>query len=568
MKKSLGYLKPYAGTVAAGLIFKFIGSVAELFLPIILKYIIDDVVPTKDMRMLAIFGGAMLGFSLVALFGNIIANRLAAISSGKMTRDLRYDLFKKISYLNSGEVDAFTLPSLVSRLTSDTYYVNQAVARSLRLGVRAPILLIGGVAVTFIIDWRLALVLLACVPVVTFASVLITKRSIPKYAKVQQSGDLAVRAMQENISGVRVIKALSKTQYEEEKFRNINDGLTSAEFNTNRLVALTNPLATLVLNLGLAAVIAVGAVLGAQSGTVLAFLQLFTIILNAMLGMSKIFVSLSQGVASADRVEQVLSADGSMPVLAQDTEKEKSGEYKIEFDGVSFSYNGKESNLQGISFRIKAGQTVGVIGGTGSGKTTLVNLLMRFYDVDKGTVYVDGRDVRTYPAGELRRKFGTAFQNDFLIASTVRENVDYFRGLSDEQIERALKCSCADEFVYGLEGGLEFKLAQKAANLSGGQKQRLLVARALAANPEILILDDSSSALDYATDARLRKGVKQYYPDCTKFIVAQRVSAVRHADLILVLDDGKVIGAGTHSQLLEECEEYAQICAVQTGGEL
>ncbi|MCM1545722.1 MAG: ABC transporter ATP-binding protein/permease [Clostridiales bacterium] len=565
MIKTLKYLKPYSGTVAAGLIFKFVGSVSELFLPLILDYIIDEVVPVKDTDMLIILGAAMLGFSVLAMVSNIVANRLAAKSSGKMTRDLRYDLFRKTSSLTGAQVDAFTLPSLVSRLTSDTYYVNQSVAQSLRLGVRAPILLLGGLALTFVLDWRLALVLLACVPFVTIAVVLITKKSVPMYTKVQKSGDVAVRAMQENITGVRVIKALSKTGFEVEKFRAVNDNLTADEFKTNRLTSLTNPLATLILNAGLVGVIAVGAAVGAQAGTVLAFLSFFTIILNAMLGISKIFVTLSRGVASAERVEKVLSTDGAMPVSDY---PEGDSENAFEFRDVSFSYNGKESNLHGVSFAVKRGQTVGIIGGTGSGKTTIINLLMRFYDVGGGAVYVDGKDVRSYPEGDLRVKFGAAFQNDFLIASTVRENIDYFRGLPEGNILKAAEVACAAEFIAGLDGGLDYTLAQKAANLSGGQKQRLLIARALAAEPEILVLDDSSSALDYATDAKLRKGLKESYPDCTKLIVAQRVSAVKNADLIIVMDDGRIAGAGTHEELMESCEEYSQICLVQTGGDL
>lgn len=564
MKKTLKYLKPYSGTVAAGLIFKFVGSVAELFLPLILDYIIDEVVPRKDVKMMIILGVAMLVFSLVALFGNIIANRFVARSSGYMTRDLRYDLFKKTSSLTGAQVDAFTLPSLVSRLTSDTYYVNQAVARSLRLGVRAPILLTGGIALTFVLDWRLALVLLACVPFVTAAVVIITKKSVPMHAKVQKSGDGAVRALQENISGVRVVRALSKTDYEVEKFRGVNDTLTADEFKTNRLTSLTNPLVTMILNVGLVGVIVVGALIGAQGGTVLAFLSFFTIILNAMLGISKIFVTLSRGVASAARIESVLETDGAMPVGEY---PESDAENAFEFKDVSFSYNGKEDNLSGINFAVKRGQTLGVIGGTGSGKTTLVNLLMRFYDVSSGAVYVGGKDVRSYGEGELRLKFGAAFQSDFLIATTVRENIDYFRNLPEENILKAAKVACADDFIEGLDGGLDYRLAQKAANLSGGQKQRLLVARALAAEPEILILDDSSSALDYATDASLRRGLKEFYPDCTKLLVAQRVSAVRNSDLIIVLDDGKIIGAGTHEELMNSCGEYKQICLAQTGGE-
>ena len=565
MKRTFSYLKPYSGVVALGLVFKFAGSVAELFLPLILDYLIDEVAPAQDVTLLIILGVAMLLFSLVAVFGNIIANKFVAISTGRMTRDLRYDLFTKTTYLKNRQVDSFTLPSLVSRLTSDTYYVNQAFARSLRLGVRAPILLIGGLAMTFILDWRLALVLLACVPVVTVAAAIITKKSVPAYTRVQKSGDGVVRAMQENISGVRVIKALSKTEFEADKFDAVNDRLTHDEFASNKLTALTNPFATLILSLGLVGVIVAGAYLGAQAGTVLAFLSFFTIILNAMLGISKIFVTLSRGIASAGRIEEVLNEDERTAVTPL---PDGDPDFKVQFKNVNFSYDGVENNLEDISFGIRAGQTLGVIGGTGSGKSTLINLLMRFYDADSGEIFCDGKNIRSLPTDDLRKRFGVVFQNDFLLSDSVRKNIDYFRPLSDGDVERAVKCSCADEFVYRLEGGMDYPVAQKGANLSGGQKQRILVARALAGNPDVLILDDSSSALDYATEARLKENLNKYYPDCTKIVIAQRASSVKTADLIVVLDDGRIVGKGTHDDLVKTCEIYRQICLVQAGGDL
>lgn len=565
MKATLKYMKPYSRTTAAALTFKVIGSAAELFLPLVLDYVIDEVVPVKNVSLIFILGAAMLVFSLIALFGNIIANRFAAKAAGNMTHDLRYDLFKKTTYLQCSQVDAFTSPSLVSRLTSDTYYVNNTVAQSLRMGVRAPILLVGGLVFTFIIDWRLACVLAACVPFVAVAVALIAKKSVAMYSVVQRGGDNVVRTMQENINGVRVIKALSKTDYEISKFQAVNAELTANEFKTNKITSLTNPVATLILNIGLVGVIAAGAWLSASAGTVLAFLTYFTLILNAMLGISKIFVNLSRGVASASRIEKVLEVNEKMPVMQ--TEGSGNG-YALEFRKVSFSYNGKKNNLEDISFGVKTGSTVGIIGGTGSGKSTLINLLMRFYDVGSGEVFVDGKDVRSYEESELHSKFGAVFQSDFLISSSVRDNVDFFRSLPGEDIRKAVECACAKEFIDGLEGGMDYVLAQKAANLSGGQKQRLLIARALAGNPEILILDDSSSALDYATDAKLRKGLSEGYSHCTKFIVAQRVSAVKHADLIIVLDDGKIAGRGTHDELYSSCEDYRRICVAQMGGGL
>ena len=555
--------------VAAGLILKFIGTLAELFLPLLLEYIINNVATNPDLSnqtritMLVYLGLGMLACALVALLGNIFANRLSVKSSGNMTHDLRYDLFKKTCYLNSKQVDSFGTPSLISRLTSDSYYVNQMVARTLRLGVRAPILILGGVILAFTRDTALALVLLACLPLVGVTIVIITKRSVPVYHNVQKKQDNMVSDVQANVTGVRVIKALNKGEYESEKFDGLVKDLAAEEYKANKIMSLSNPLAAFILNIGLVAVIVVGAVRGNQAGTVLAFLQYFVIILNAMIALTKIFVVVSRGSASASRIEKVLDTD----VSEQTEENTARSPYKIEFKGVSFSYNGVKDNLKDISFGINAGQTLGIIGATGSGKSTIINLLMRFYDVREGEIFVDGKDVKSYSSKELRTKFGVAFQNDFLMSSTVRENVAYGRNLSEEEINKAIDDAQAREFVGGLEGGIEFNLAQKANNLSGGQKQRLLIARALAGSPEIIVLDDSSSALDYATDAELRKALAKGYEGSTKVIVAQRISSIKNADLILVLDDGELIGKGTHEELIESCDEYAMIYSAQMGGE-
>ena len=562
MTKTLKYIKPYAPTAAWAVVMKFVGSIAELFLPLLLDYIIDDIVPLKDISMVLWLGLLMLVCSLAAMFGNIFANRLSVSAAAKMTHDLRYDLFKKISYLKSGQVDEVTVPSLVSRLTSDSYYVNQMVARTLRLGVRAPILLIGGMLMTFIVDVWLALVLLTCVPFVIVAVVIITKKSIPYYAKKQACSDDMVRAMQENISGVRIIKALSAGEREKRKFGGVSDRLGNTDFSAKKVMSLTNPLATLILNLGLVVVIIVGALMSDGAGSVLAVLTYFTMILNGMLGLSKIFVVLSQGIASADRIEQVLEMDerqfvGQYPAGNAD--------YMVEFKDVNFSYNGGENNLENINFTLRKGGTLGIIGATGSGKSTIVNLLMRFYDVSSGAVYVGGDDVRSVPVETLRSRFGVAFQNDFLMADSVRANIDYGRNLPEADILSAADSAQAGAFISQLDGGLDYDLAQKAANLSGGQKQRLTIARALAGKPEILILDDSSSALDYETDAALRRALAGNYPSATKIIIAQRVSSVRSADAILVLDDGRQIGLGTHEHLLRTCEEYALIYKAQMG---
>ena len=562
MKKTLAYIRPYGGKTALALVTKFLGSVAELVLPYVLSHIIDDLIPLKDAAAIYAMGGVMLFFALVALGGNIWANRLSAQVSGAMTHDIRYDLFRKTCYLKCGQVDSVTMPSLISRLTSDTYYVNRMVARTMRMGVRAPILLLGGLLFCFLLDVKLALVLLAVVPFVGAAIFMITRKSVPMYMKVQKSGDNMVRTMQEDITGIRVIKALSKTEYESQRFADVANNLASTEFKAQRTMSLTNPLTTLILNLGLVCVIIAGAFLSGEPGVITGFLTYFTIVLNAMLGISNIFVILSRGMASASRIESVLDLDETELVEELPAGDENCA---VEFRDVSFSYNGKEDNLSAVSFRLGRGQSLGIIGATGSGKTTIINLLMRFYDVSGGAVYVDGRDVRSVPADELRVKFGVVFQSDFLMAASVRENIDYDRGLSDDEIWRAAECAQAKEFIDGLEGGLDYDLAQKAGNLSGGQKQRLLIARALAANPEIIVLDDSSSALDYATDAKLRAALAREYASSAKVIVAQRVSSVKNCDLILVMDDGKISGKGTHEELIESCAEYRAIAETQMG---
>lgn len=562
MKRTLSYLKPYSGGLALGMTVKIVGSAAELVLPYILSYIIDELTPLKDSGRIYLMGGVMLFFALVALGGNIWANRLSAKVAGNMTHDIRYDLFKKTSYLKCRQVDEVTVPSLISRLTSDTYYVNQMVARTMRMGVRAPILLLGGLVFCFLLNVRLALVLLAVVPVVAAPMWLITRKSIPMYSAVQRRGDNMVRSVQEDITGIRVIKALSKTEYEDKKFEGVAGDLASTEFKAQRIMSLTNPLTSLILNLGLVGVIVAGAYFSSEPGDITGFLTYFTIVLNAMLGISKIFVIISRGAASSERIERVLELDERETVEERPAGDDR---YAIQFKNVSFSYNGKEDNLYNISFALKRGQSLGIIGATGCGKSTIINLLMRFYDVDSGAVYVGGEDVRSVPADKLREKFGAVFQNDFLMAASVRENIDYGRNLTDEQIERAADCAQAREFIEGLSGGLDYDLAQKAGNLSGGQKQRLLIARALAGDPEIIVLDDSSSALDYATDSALRRSIAHEYASATKVIVAQRVSSVKNCDLIMVLDDGRIDGLGTHDELMASCAEYRSIAKTQMG---
>lgn len=565
MKRVLAYLAPYKARMALGLLFKIAGTVAELVLPLIMSHMIDEVVPTGSVPALSLWGGGMLLAAVVALLGNVKANRMASKVARDTTERLRADLFCKTLSLSARQVDEVTLPSLVSRLSSDTYNVHNMIGMMQRLGVRAPILLIGGVALTFMVDAVLALVLLVSVPVLTLIVVLVTRRGVGLYTRLQRSADTMVRKVRDDYTGIRVIKALSKGAYESASFRAVNEEVSKNETQAGVTMGVTNPLMNAVLNLGMAAVVFVGAyrVAGgnAMAGDIIAFTSYFSIILNAVISVGRIFVNLTKGGASAKRIGAILDLPEELtpqPLLPAQAD----GEDEIVcFDHVSFSYGGAPA-LQNVSFSLRRGQSLGVIGATGSGKSTLAALLLRFYDADSGQIRLGGKDIRSYGNAALREKFGVVFQSDFLMAASVRENIDFGRGLPQENIERAAAFARADGFIRA-HGGYDGQLTARGANYSGGQKQRLLIARALAASPEILILDDSSSALDYRTDAELRRTLLENLTHTTVVMIAQRISSVRFADRILVMDGGRAVGFGSDWELMRTCETYRRIYASQ-----
>lgn len=549
----------------------------DLFIPWILAYVIDSVIPVGSLRLIFAWGGVMLVCSILAVSFNIIANRMASRVASDATQIIRHDLFAKTMYLSARQTDAFTKPSLISRLTTDTYNVNQMIGRVQRLGVRAPILLVGGVLFTMSLDPVLSSVLLLVMPVLAVVMVVVSRKGMPLYRKLQSSVDSFVCLVREDIAGIRVIKALSKMDYEKEKFDRINKMVVTCERNAEKTMAVLNPSMNMLLNLGLVGVIIVGAFRvnagTSEVGKILAFMTYFTIILNAMMSISRMFVIINKAVASAARIDQVLSCEDDLALLGdrtgQEAEKtetvEADAEKEIVFDHVSFSYNKKEPNLKDISFTVRKGEMLGIIGSTGSGKTTLASLLMRLMDVDEGRVLIGGRDVRSFEKEELRSRFGVVFQNDTIFEDTIYENVRMGRQLGREEIVQALSYAQAEEFTQEKERSEGGMLDIRGANLSGGQKQRVLIARALAARPEILILDDSSSALDYRTDAMLRRQLKENFSGTTTILIAQRISSVMHADHILVLEDGEMIGYGTHEELLMGCAVYREISRSQTG---
>ena len=566
MKKLERYIHPYWGYIFLTVAIKFIAAMAELMIPDLMEEMLDRKVPAGDTKGIYLVGAMMLLCAIFAFGCNILSNRMSAVSSGKITRALRHDLFEKLQSLSARQMDELTVSSAQSRLTSDTYNINQLLARTQRLGIRAPSLVIGGIIMTLRMDAPLALVLLGMLPIIAAVVLLVSKASMPLYTKQQTILDRVVRTVQENITGIRVIKALSKTEHEKQRFHTVNDEYTAVDLRAGSITAITNPSTSLALNMGLMLVVLVGAfrVNGGdiENGVIVAFLQYFTMILNSTLAITRMFVMWFKGAASANRISEVLELPADLTVEAQ--QKAQPNAPHIEFRNVSFSYTGIGRNISDLSFRLEHGQTLGILGPTGSGKSTILNMLLRLYDPDAGTVLIDGQDVRTIPYDDFRKKFGVVFQNDFITEGTIADNIRFFRELDDASLRQAADDAQA-AFIDEKEGGMNAEVVIRGNNLSGGQKQRLLIARALAAKPEILILDDASSALDYQTDSRLRQALRKNYRDTTTVVVAQRISSLRHADLILVLGDSEVIGAGTHDELMESCEEYRIIAETQMG---
>ncbi|MDO5417877.1 MAG: ABC transporter ATP-binding protein, partial [Lachnospiraceae bacterium] len=474
-----------------------------------------------------------------------------------------------------------------SRLTSDSYHVHNMLSRMQRLGVRAPILLLGGIVMTLNLDPALASVLLCLMPVLGVIMWLVTKRSVPMYSAAQEAVDGFVRLVREDIAGIRVIKALSKMDYEEQRFDDWNRRVVERERAAGITMAVLNPSMNLLLNIGLVGVILAGALrvqVGVgEVGTILAFLTYFTIILNAMLSISRMFTLFSKGQASAERISLVLESEDERQIEerflqayknaeTEDREnesgtgrEEENGPPFVAFRDVTFSYNPGKPVLRHISFALKKGESLGIIGETGSGKTTIASLLLGLYPADSGQILAGGQDIREQTFGGLREKIGIVFQSDTIFEDTIYENVRLGRELTKKQVERAIHTAQADEFIQEKEGKNQEQLNIRGANLSGGQKQRILIARALAGEPDILILDDSSSALDYQTDMQLRRAIRQEYPAVTGIFIAQRISSISHADHIMMLENGQVLGYGTHEELLENCAPYRELYQMQTG---
>lgn len=570
MKTLLKYLKPYYPRMAGGLSIKIAGTVAELFIPYILTHILETVIFREDIKQIVFWGILMILCACCACICNIVANRMAAAVSKNFSEEIRRQLFAKTLRLSAAQTDKFTIASLESRITTDTYNIHNFVGMMQRMGVRAPIMLIGGIAITMIMDSYLSLVMVATMPLLFISVYLVSRSGISLYKKVQKSVDRMVRVVREDAQGIRIIKALSKDKYENTRYDEVNKSLVKVEKRAGIIMGSVHPIMNLFMNMGIVAVVALSAARVTNHlstpETVIAFMQYFTQISMSMMAMSRIFTMASKSIASANRVEEILLSDDELIERSESDFPPKNNGNIIEFVDVNFSYNGKKEDLYDVSFSLKPGESLGVIGATGSGKSTLIKLLLRFYDVNSGAVYLHGKDIRSIDRKELYSYFGTVMQNDFLYNDTVKENIKFGRDLSDEDIISAAQTAQAHDFITDFADGYEHLLSQKGANISGGQKQRVLISRAIAGTPKILVLDDSSSALDYKTESALRRALNEKMKDTVVINVAQRVSAVKNCSLILVLDEGKIIGRGTHEELLESCPEYKEISDSQMGG--
>ena len=594
MKFIFSYVKKYRVMVAFGMLIKLSAALAELLLPYVLEHLIDDVAPLQKTGPVLAWGAVMLILVVYVRQANVKANRTAVGVAKRSIYEIRRDLFWKSVNLSGGQLDAFGLPSLNSRMTSDSYNLQSFIQSSQTMGIRAPILLFGGIAITLTMDLGLASILCIMAPVLITAVVYVSMRGIPLYEKVQKSVDDIVRIMRENITGIRVVKALSKEDYEMGRFEDANREMANRDIKAGIVMALPGPIMTFMLNIGLTIVVIVGAyrVNGGitQPGVILAFLTYFNMILMGVMGLNRIFMLMSKANASANRIAAVVNSEEELQPVSAEEAAETEREGYIVFDHVTFSYGKhpeaaeteealeedaamarfdgleRQKCLEEIDFTVKKGGSLGIIGATGCGKTTVINLLMRFYDADEGHIFIDGRDVRTYDKDELHRLFGVVFQNDVIFADSLKENISFGRDVGTEEMRRAAGDAMAREFIESYEDTYDHRAVVRGANLSGGQRQRVLIARALAAAPRILVLDDSSSALDYKTDAALRKAIREHHADTTTIIIAQRISSIMGLDDIIMLEEGKVIGHGTHEELLRDCAMYQEIYRTQMGG--
>ena len=571
MKKTLSYLKKTKKEVILGPLFKMLEVCFELCVPLIVSQIVDKGIKDNNLTYILLMCMVLLIFACLGLASTIIAQYYSAKAACKLATNLRNDLFKKIQSLQYSDLDELGLSTLVTRMTSDVNQVQTGVNMTLRLLLRSPAVIIGAVIVSFTISKEVGLVFLCTVPTLFLVVFLIMYFSIPLFNKSQEKLDRVVELTRENLVGVRVIRAFNKQEQEIKTYQKENNTLFKSQLFVGRLSTLINPLTYALINIFIIALIYVSG-LNVQAGNLsqgdsIALYNLSSQILVETIKFASLIITVSRSIASSNRIDKILSIESKY-----DIHNHAGGDnnYIIEFDHVSMTYRTSDKNsLKDINFKVKKGQTVGIIGGTGSGKTTLINVMNHFYDINQGTIYFEGKDIASYPLEYLHDQISLVPQKAKLFAGTIKENLLWGnKDATDEDLIRAIKASQSEDIIKKKKDGINEKVEQNGNNFSGGQKQRLCIARALVKKAKILILDDSSSALDYATDAKLRHALLNFDKSLTTFIISQRTSSLMHCDQILVLDNGELVGVGTHEELLKNCEVYQEIHNSQFSSEV
>lgn len=574
MKKLLVYLKDYKKESVLGPLFKLLEATFELIVPLVMAAIIDTGVATGDKSYIMKMCMVLVLLAVIGLTCSVTAQYFAAKAAVGFATKLRHALFAHIESLSFTEMDTVGTATLITRMTSDVNQVQNGVNLVLRLFLRSPFIVFGAMVMAFTIDVKVALVFVVTIPLLSIIVFGIMLISIPLYKKVQSALDKVLGITRENLTGSRVIRAFNKEDDEKVHFNENNDLLTRAQIYVGKISALMNPLTYVIINGAIVVLVWTGAVRVDNGyitqGEVVALINYMSQILVELVKLANLIININKSIACGNRIQSIFEmqpsiTDGSgqkVDKVRTDTaDRSEEAEYAVEFSHVGLTYaSAGDESLTDINFKVKKGETIGIIGGTGSGKSSVVNLIPRFYDVTSGFIKVDGKDVKDYPLEELRGKIGMVLQKAVLFHGTIRENLKWGNpDATEEDLNRAITVAQAKEFVDNKEGRLDFEIEQGGKNLSGGQRQRLTIARAVVKKPEILILDDSASALDFATDAALRKAIREMEGETTVFIVSQRAASIQHADRIVVLDDGKIVGLGTSEELLESCEVYQEI---------
>jgi len=572
MIRLMRYLKPYALQVAGVLILTLAGVFSELLLPRLMGNIVDRGVATGDLKYIYNTGGVMLAIAILGTAATVISRYMSSKAAVAFGRDLRSDVFKTVESFSLNEIDKMGTSSLITRTTNDVSQMQNITIMSMRMMIRAPFMMIGGIIMATSTNLELSKVLLISAPVLVVVIWIIGVKGFPLFKEIQKKIDDLNRVLRESLTGIRVIKAFNKTDYEKKRFNQANRDLTEAALKVGRIMALMMPILNVVLNFTLVGVIWYGSSLieirGLEVGELMAFIQYVSQIMFSLIMVSMIFVMLPRASASAERINEVLDMESDI-IDGSKSIEDNSIRGELRLDDVAFKYQDASTPaVEDIAFATKMGETTAIIGGTGSGKTTILNLLMRFYDPTGGRILINGADIKTIHQVELRSRFGLVSQKAVLFTGTIRENITFGKeDATDEEIVESLKIAQAWDFVSEKEEGLDYVLAQGGRNLSGGQKQRLAITRALVRKPEFYLFDDSFSALDFSTDKRLRDALKPYTADSAVIVVAQRVSTIKDAENIIVLDNGRISGQGTHRELIESCQVYREIVLSQLGEE-